>query len=55
MIKKEPYEIVREIKDIILLRTQVPKGPRTPTRDAVVLLGEELCELIDDYWLKLER
>jgi hypothetical protein len=33
-------------KQIILRRTGIPKDAKNPTRDAVVLLGEELAELI---------
>lgn len=34
-------------KQIILRRTEIPKGARNPTRDATVLLGEELVSLLD--------
>lgn len=45
--KQKAVEEERErIKNIILRRTEIPKGARNPTRDAVVILGEELVELI---------
>lgn len=48
--QQQVEEVVRKererIKNIILRRTEIPKGARNPTRDAVVLLGEELVELV---------
>lgn len=37
-----------EIKNIILRRTEIPKGARNPTRDATVILGEQLVQLIEN-------
>lgn len=36
----------KEIVNIILQRTEIPKGARNPTRDTTVILGEELVDLI---------
>ena len=49
MIKKPHKETAEQIKHIILRATEIPKGARNPTRDATVILGEKLCDLIDYY------
>ena len=38
----------KRCRDIILRRTEIPKDARNPTRDSVVVLGEELCNIIDN-------
>jgi len=39
-------ETQNKIINIILERTRIPRGARNPTRDATVILGEELVDLI---------
>jgi hypothetical protein len=50
IIEKALTEVEKEenerCKDIILKHTGIPKGAKNPTRDATVILGEELVELI---------
>lgn len=50
-INQEIYFAVQQERErncnIILRRTEIPKGARKPTRDGTVLLGEELVELIN--------
>lgn len=50
---EQQNKIVRDIKNIILNATQIPKGAKDPTRDATVILGEKLVLLVDDYAKKL--
>lgn len=38
---------LRKAKSIVLRRTEIPKDAKEPTRDAVVILGEEIAEIID--------
>lgn len=38
---------MRRARDIVLRRTEIPKDAKNPTRDYVVILGEEIAELIE--------
>ena len=46
-IVEKAREERERIKEIILRRTEIPEGARNPTRDSVVILGEQLVDLID--------
>lgn len=39
---------LEKAKAIVLRRTEIPKDAREPTRDAVVILGEEIAEIIEE-------
>lgn len=41
-------EGLRTARDIVLKRTEIPADARRPTRDAVVILGEEIARLITE-------
>lgn len=47
LLEKERAQGMRRAKNIVLRRTEIPKDAKNPTRDYVVILGEEIAELIE--------
>lgn len=45
---------MQKAKSRVLRRTEIPKDARNPTRDFVVILGEEIAGFIDDDIKTLE-
>lgn len=39
-------EGLQQAQSIVLRRTEIPKDAKTPTRDAIVILGEEIANII---------
>jgi hypothetical protein len=48
LLGERDERLIEGIRDAVILRTQIPKGARNPTRDATVILGEEIAEMIED-------
>jgi transcriptional regulator with XRE-family HTH domain len=46
--KKAKIEGMRKARLRVLRRTEVPKDARNPTRDYVVILGEQIADIIED-------
>lgn len=44
-------EILDRAQAVVLRRTEIPKDARNPTRDATVILGEEIVELLEELRL----
>jgi len=42
-------------KSRVLRRTEIPKGAKNPTRDYIVVLGEDIAAIIDKDILELKK
>lgn len=52
--RESRIEGMRQAREVVLRRTEIPKGARNPTRDAVVILGEEIADFINQDIAALE-
>lgn len=48
LITRARIDGMRQAQSRVLRRTEIPKDARNPTRDAIVILGEEIAGFIED-------
>jgi hypothetical protein len=54
MAKQAEIEGMQQAKSRVLRRTEIPKDAKNPTRDFIVILGEEIARFIDQDIVELE-
>jgi hypothetical protein len=47
LIVQKQIEAMKQAQSRVLRRTEIPKDAREPTRDAIVILGEEIAGIIE--------